>query len=231
MGFSKILMLAAGLALGACAHQPQKNMAAEKLPENQVEAANFSHPIGFSGPGGALSEADKAALDAFLSAQGVGYGDELTLDFNPSDGNWQAKMAAVNAHLKTRGLWVWNASATGSVSNTASASFEVNRYSVITPDCFAMSRETFPKGQTSRWPAFGCTTAHNLGVMVASPQDLVQGKADAGPLAHFATRAIQLYRSRFAIMGWAVEPATSLVKLTSQPRPGEAGSGEDSGGR
>jgi len=231
MRFFTLLLLAGGLTLGGCAHLPQKNMAPERLPENTVEVANFSHLIRFSGPAGTLSEADQAAIDAFLYSQNVSYGDELVLDFNPADSGWQTKMAAVNAHLKTKGLWVWNASATGSVADAASASFEVNRYSVTVPDCFAKSREPYPKGQTFRWPAFGCTNVQNLGVMVASPQDLVQGKPDAGPLAHFATRAIQLYRSRFAIMGWAVVPATSLVELIRQPRTNESGSGEDKGGR
>ena len=225
------LLAAASLALGACAHLPQRNMAPDRLPENKVEAANFSHPIRFSDSGGTLSASEAAALDAFLASQGVAYGDELVLDFNPQDADWQAKMAAVNGHLKTRGLWVWSASATGTVADAASASLEVNRYSVVVPDCYALSRQSYPKGQTFSWPAFGCTTVQNLGVMVASPQDLIQGKPDAGPLAHFATRAIQLYRSRFAIMGWVVVPGGGLVDLLRQPRPDEARSGEDKGGR
>ncbi|HXV73461.1 MAG TPA: CpaD family pilus assembly lipoprotein, partial [Sphingomonadales bacterium] len=227
MRFFPIVSLAAALALAGCAHQPQRNLAPDPLPENTVaEPANFSHLVHFSGPGGTLSETDKAVLNAFISAQGVGYGDELYLDVHPSDVSWQGKLAALNAHLKTRGLWVWNASATGAVTDPATASFEVNRYTVNTPNCFGISQQTFPKGQTSRWPVFGCTTAHNLGVMVASPQDLTKGKPDAGPLAHYATRAIQLYRARFANMGWAVEPASSLVGLTREPRREESHSGE-----
>jgi type IV pilus biogenesis protein CpaD/CtpE len=226
----KLLLVAGSLALGACAHLPQKNMPPEELPKNSVEVTNASHVVQFTGPAGTLSEAEKAALDAFIYNQKVAYGDELVLDFNPADVNWQAKMAAINAHLKTRGLWVWNASATGTVADAATASFEVNHYTAVVPDCRTMSRETYPKGQTWRWPAFGCTTVQNLGVMAAAPQDLVQGKPDAGPHSLFATRAIQLYRSRFAIMGWAVEPATSLVKLQSQPRREDDRPFEDKGG-
>ncbi|MCH8171856.1 MAG: hypothetical protein IIA70_00905 [Proteobacteria bacterium] len=185
----------------ACSNVPQYYKGAISLPKNEVEVANFSHQINFSGEAGALSGADLAAIDNFLNAEGVGYGDQLVLDFAAGDGAWQAKMTAVNNFLKTRGLWVKFASQTGSVSDPGSAALVVNRYSVITPDCAALSRESFVP--TEMWvnKTFGCVTAHNLGVMVANPQDLIEGLPDTIADTRGAVRALELYRENIGSAG------------------------------
>ncbi len=189
-----LIGILAALMGSACSNVPKHYKGAISLPKNEVEVANFSHQINFSGEAGSLSGADMAAMDNFLNAQGVGYGDQLVLDFASGDGAWQAKMAAVNNFLKTRGLWVKFASQTGSVSNPGSAALVVNRYSVITPDCAALSKEAFVP--TEMWvnKTFGCVTAHNLGVMVANPQDWIEGQPDTIADTYGAVRALELYR-------------------------------------
>lgn len=226
----RCVLLALSLGLTACAHQQRQTMAPERLPANVIESPQkYSHVLTFSEPGNVLSESEMHSLQLFLNTYEVGYGDTLSLAVRSDDSAWQKKMAALNAHLKTLGLWVWNVATTDELAATNSVSLQVSRYAVNTPDCYSISQEPFPKGQTSRWPIFGCVTAHNLGLMVANPQDLSVGQSDSGPHAFFATRAIQLFRSRFSVMSWETEPATSLVKLSREERREDARSGEDKG--
>jgi type IV pilus biogenesis protein CpaD/CtpE len=48
---------------------------------------------------------------------------------------------------------------------------------------------------------FGCVTAHNLGIMVANPQDLIEGQPDTIADTYGAVRALQLYRTNFSSLG------------------------------
>ena len=48
---------------------------------------------------------------------------------------------------------------------------------------------------------FGCVTAHNLGVMVANPQDLIEGLPDTIADTHGAVRALELYRENIGSAG------------------------------
>lgn len=226
----RFMLLTLCLGLAACAHQQRRTMEPERLPENVIESPQtYSHVLTFSEPENVLSEGEIDSLEVFLSTNRVGYGDVLSLRVHSADPGWQTKMAALNSYLKTQGLWVWNAEFTDALPGASSVSLQVNRYSVKTPDCYNIGQEPFPKGQTSRWPIFGCITAHNLGMMVATPQDLSVGQPDSGPHAFYATRAIQLFRSRFSVMSWETEPATSLVNLSREERREDARSGEDKG--
>jgi len=193
-----LIGIAAALLGSACSNVPEHYKGAISLPKNEVEVANFSHQINFSGEDGGLSAADKAAMENFLNAQGVRYGDQLVLDFATGDGAWEAKMEAVNNFLKTRGFWVKYAGSTGAVSNSGAAALVINRYSVISPDCKALAEEAFVPTEMWLNKTFGCVTTHNLGVMVANPQDLIEGRPDTVADTFGAVRAVQLYRSKIS---------------------------------
>jgi len=193
-----LIGFAAAFLTSACNNVPDHYKGAISLPKNEVEVANFSHQINFNGEDGGMSAADKAALDNFLNAQGARYGDQLVLDFAAGDGAWKTKMEAVNNFLKTRGFWAKFASSSGAVSNPGTAALVINRYTVITPDCKALSEESFVPTEMWLNKTFGCVTAHNLGMMVANPQDLIEGRPDTNADTFGAVRAIQLYRNKIS---------------------------------
>lgn len=185
------------LALGGCSSsvKPQTYKGALTFPKNEVEMTTTSHTIDF-GMGGSLSDQEKMELEDFLASQGLQYGDQLVLDFAKNDAGWAMKLESVSSFLKTRGYWVKFASQSGAVNNTAQARLNINKYSVIQPDCQALANTTFKPGEMDKNLTFGCITAYNLGAMIANPQDLIEGQPDAGPSTYRSVRALQLYRGR-----------------------------------
>lgn len=216
---TKTILAAAmvGLLGTACATQPTTYKGAIELPKNEVEVTNFSHGVNFSEGSSVLSDAEKAGLDNFIYSQGLGYGDQLVLDFATGDTAWGAKMVAVNNFLKTRGLWVKFATQSGSSSDVNAAVLVVNRYSAITPDCKALAEESFVPGELWTNKTFGCTTAQNLGLMVANAQDLIEGQPDTLPATWGAVRALQIYRSRYSLATFVTGPnALAAFQIQAQ---------------
>ena len=182
----------------ACSQKIEQFKPAYSAPhQNEVTVQEFSHFVNFNGSSESLSEDEKDALDYFLYTQGVGYGDILMVDVYADDPAWGAKMDAINAFLKTRGFWAKQAVQTGGVSDASAAALVVSRYNVTPPDCLAISKEAFVVNSDQKVPLFGCINAHNLGVQVASPRDLLEGQPDALAEPYGASRAIQLYRENY----------------------------------
>ena len=204
--FTLAAVMVALLGSACASDRPTTYKGALELPKNEVEVTNFSHSVNFADGSATLSDAEKAGLDNFVYSQGLGYGDQLVLDFASGDTAWGEKMAAVNNFLKTRGFWVKYATQSGSNSDVNSAALVVNRYSVITPDCVALGEESFVPGELWNNKTFGCVNAHNLGLMVANPQDLIEGQPDTLPATWSAVRAMQMYRSRHSLSFYVVGP-------------------------
>lgn len=224
---TKTILAAVMVALlgSACASDRPTNYkgALDYYPKNEVEVTDFSHAVSFADGSATLSDAEKAGLDNFVYSQGLGYGDQLVLDFATGDTAWGEKMAAVNNFLKTRGFWVKYATQSGSISDVNSAALVVTRYSVITPDCVALAKESFVPGELWENKTFGCVTAHNLGLMVANPQDLIEGQPDTLPATWSAVRAMQIYRSRHSLSFFLIGPqGLALFYRESQEYVGEA---------
>lgn len=195
----KTLVLGLGFAFfgAACENIPEVYKGAMELPHPEVvQSSSVAHPISFSQGSSALSQEEKTALENFIYSQGVQYGDELILEFSDNDRNWMAKMDAITGFLKTKGVWVNFAGQTPEISNSASASLVVNRYTATTPDCLALSRESFVPTELEKNKIFGCVNAHNLAAMVAKPQDLAEGTPDSLPYTYASVRALQLFRAR-----------------------------------
>lgn len=193
-----VVLLAAFLGSACSAQKYEQFQPAFETPhENKVEVSDFNHVVSFNGSSEFMSEDEKVALDYFLYSEGVGYGDILYVDVYGDDPAWGTKMGTINNFLKTRGLWAKQALQTGKVSDSSTAALVVRRYSVISPDCKAISEKAFVVSTDFKFPLHGCITAHNLGVMVANPADLMEGQPDALPEPFGAVRAIQLYREYY----------------------------------
>lgn len=198
----KTIILGLGFALlgSACESLPEVYTGAIELPQPVASVASTSsHQINFGNQSGVLSAQEKSSLNQFIYQAQVSYGDELYFDFAPDDENAWTKKAALDDYLKTIGVWVDGVSQTGNVTNKSTALFVVTRYSVSSPDCKALSQESFVPTELETNKIFGCITAHNLGAHVANPRDLMTGQADTPPVAHASVRAIQLYRAKIGI--------------------------------
>ena len=205
----------AALVVSACngSRMTEVYKGAIDLPKNQVEVISFTHVVDFSGDSSSLTKSEMTGIDNYLYNQGVGYGDQLSLDFATGDGAWQTKLATVNNFLKTRGYWVKYATQSGSITDPGLAALVVNRYSVVTPDCQALAEESFVPTELWTNKTFGCITTHNLGVMVANPQDLIEGQPDTLPVTYAAVRAIQLYRGRIGLSTFTIGDVGDMATL------------------
>lgn len=198
----KTIILSLGFALlgSACESVPEFYKGAIELPKPVASVASTSsHQINFGNQSAVLSAEEKSALNQFIYRSQISYGDELYFDFAPGDENAWTKKAALDNYLKTIGVWVDGVTQTGNVTNNSTAMFVVTRYSVSSPDCKALSRESFVPTELETNKIFGCITAHNLGAHVANPRDLITGQADTIPVAYASTRAIILYRAKFGV--------------------------------
>lgn len=198
----KTIILGLGFALlgSACESVPEFYKGAMELPKPVASVASTSsHQINFGTQSTVLSAEEKSALNQFIYQSQISYGDELIFDFAADDENAWTKKATLDNYLKTIGVWVDGVTQTGNVPNSSTAMFVVTRYSVSSPDCKALSRESFVPTELETNKTFGCITAHNFGAHVANPRDLISGQADTLPVALASVRAIQLYRAKIGV--------------------------------
>jgi len=97
----------------------------------------------------------------------------------------------------------------------------VGRYAVTLPPCPNWSsppNATYTNAHTSNW---GCAAATNLGLMVASPANLVSGRALAPADAAITSNAVRLY------LADKVKPPPTP---TASPFAATTGGGGDTGG-
>jgi len=156
------------LTLAACAPDWSP---VESPKANQVRYVEFRHKL-----------ADGAALDEFLARIDAGYGDRATIVADAR------RAEPVAARLRRLGL-------APVVRSGDTPELIVGRHIVTPPAC--PNWTSMPAADwTNRPPSqFGCATAANLGLMVADPGDLVQGRA--APLwdGEAATLGVQRYRA------------------------------------
>ena len=163
-------VIAAALLLSLSACAPDWSPV-EAPKANQVRYVEFRHQL-----------ADTGALEEFLARIDAGYGDRVTIVAEP----WRAEPVA--ARLRRLGL-------APVIRNGDKPELIVGRHIVTPPACPDWTSQ--PQADwTNRPPSqFGCATAANLGLMVADPGDLVQGRP--APLwdGDAATLAVQRYRT------------------------------------
>ncbi|MBV8131009.1 MAG: hypothetical protein JO282_00660, partial [Alphaproteobacteria bacterium] len=99
------------------------------------------------------------------------------------------------------------------------ASVSIGRYAVTLPTCPNWSQPPNADFSNAYSSNYGCADATNLGLMVASPADLVSGRPLTGTEAQPAVNAVQRY-------------FTDRVKTPPNPTPSPfaGGGGGDSGG-
>ena len=192
---AKLLVSAVALtAAAACVPDAANYSSAENLKRNEVQMVRLTHQLRFSADG-TLTSAETAGLNQFLNQNGIRYGDILSLDVGDIDGgNWQS---TVHQTLLARGLKLDPRTVvSGPVPPIGAAVLVVDRYVVSLPDCNNNAQEPSDDWANQRSPNYGCSTQALLGLMVANPQDLVQGKNDDGPNAKAATTAVETHAAR-----------------------------------
>ena len=166
-------------------------------PDNMVEVITLGHLVSFSEGQAGLDPEARSELAGFVRMNRIGRDDRIFVQ--PPEGTARplttARVTAVTAEFARLGLVTLESAGLGASAMDADLGAGeigvlVTRAVVIPPDC------TQPQPAPTLRPAqpWGCFVNTSLGMMVADPMDLVEGR-DLGPAdGEHASAALRRYR-------------------------------------
>jgi pilus assembly protein CpaD len=184
----RLAVLPLMLGLAACAAEYSKSEAPDTL---RVDGAESRLSIAFAGGSDRLAAGETARLDRMVVAGAIRPADRVEVAVSGSPGLAERRAAAISRELLRYGIVTQTAVIGAVPANHAIVS--VGRFAVTLPTCPNWSQSLdydFTNAYTSN---YGCANATNLGLMVASPGDLVSGRSFSGPDAQPAAAAVQRY--------------------------------------
>jgi pilus assembly protein CpaD len=174
-------------------------------PMPRVEQVPVRHVVHFLPGADIMTAADRVALASFLASNGIGRGSQVAVSVvspDPATGIRAAnRLQAVSETLNRMGVaTVVQPAATdtgGSMALGQADDIAVVAYSlaVLPTECPGYTTPVQIDESNRPVPVFGCSNAANLGMMVANPEDLVQGRTLAPADAEAAKLSIQRYRT------------------------------------
>jgi pilus assembly protein CpaD len=202
------------LLISACATDYSKSEAPNNL---RVDGAETRIDLDFAPGSSRLTRAN--AIQELVTAGRIRAADRVTVAASGPPGLAEQRTAAISRELLRYGIV-----ADASPSQTAPpnhAILGIGRYAVSLPPCPNWSSPPtaeYTNAHNSNW---GCAAAVNLGLMVASPADLVSGRS-LGPAEGMpAVSAVQRY-----LNDKVKQPPTP----TASPFAASTGGGGDGGG-
>ena len=212
----RLVALPLMLGLAACAAEYSKSEAPDTL---RVDGAESRLSIAFAGGSDRLTVGEAARLDRMVVSGTIRPADRVQIAASGPPGLAERRAAAISRELLRYGI-VTQTLPLGSVpANHAIVS--VGRYAVTLPTCPNWSQSLSYDFSNAFTSNYGCANATNLGLMVASPGDLVSGRQFSGADAQPATAAVQRYLTD------RVKPPPTP---TASPFGGGDGGGDSGGG-
>jgi len=175
----------------------------QQLPptvENHAEAIVFQQGVFFNDRSGVLDREGRKAIDQLLNEADPDPGTVVSLTTGTGSSAGYDRVAlqrleAVRLALADRGYEAILGSAP-SVPAPGIAGNEVRlsltKFMPILPDC--EQPQPMQPHRPDYAGAFGCTSAHNLGIMVANPEDLVRGQTLQPADGEATARSVERYR-------------------------------------
>jgi pilus assembly protein CpaD len=188
------LLLIAAASVAGCSYHAQ----AGDLADRGVEAVNTpvvtraDYVFDAAAPGGLLSPAEKARLDAWFRGLELGYCDSIYVDAPYADSaRYEIAQVAGNYGMMLEP----GAPVTAGAVAPGTVRVIVSRTRAEVAGCPNWSVPSQPNYNNRMMSNFGCGVNSNLAAMVANPEDLVHGRE--GGLGNNAagTKAVILYRS------------------------------------
>jgi pilus assembly protein CpaD len=211
-----LIVAALILALAACATDYSKSEAPNNL---RVDGAESRVDVAFAPGSARLAAGEAARLDRLVAMGIMRPADRITIAAAGPPRLADQRAAALSSALLAYGI-VAEALPLGPVAANH-AIIGIGRYTVTLPPCPNWSSPPtaeYTNAHNSNW---GCAAATNLGLMVASPADLVSGRTLGPAEGQPAVNAVQRYM-------------TDRVKQppapTASPFAASTSSGGDTGG-
>jgi pilus assembly protein CpaD len=205
-------LIAAALALGlaACASEYTESEAPKHLT---LSDATAHVDVRFAGGSSQLVARDAGRLQALAASGAIDPSDVVTVSPGGPPALARDRVRSVAAVLLPYRIVVSQRQLAGVPPDRAI--IQTGRYLVSLPPCPNWSKWSTLDMTNAHASNFGCTTANNLGMMVASPADLVGGRpvglADALP----AVAAVNRYRTDNVQL-----PAAATVGPIGAPQTG-----------
>jgi pilus assembly protein CpaD len=213
----RLVVLSLTLGLAACAAEYSKSEAPAQL---RVDGADSRRELVFAAGSAYLSPSELRKIDGWVLSGSIRPADRVEIAAAGPRGLAQQRAGAISRELLRYGVVTQTLALDTVPGNHAIVS--IGRYAVTLPDCPNWSQSLAADFTNAVSSNYGCATATNLGLMVASPADLVSGRPLTGTNAPVAVNAVQRY-------------FTDRVKPPPNPTPspfsgGGGGGGGDSGG-
>ena len=176
------------LGLAACVTEYSKSEAPDQL---RVEGAESRRELAFA-PGSAnLAQGELRKLDAWVLSGSIRPADRVAVAAAGPPRLAEQRTAAVSRELLRYGIVTQTLALDAVPANGAILS--VGRYAVTLPTCPNWSQSLSYEFTNAFSSNYGCANAINLGLMVASPGDLVSGRSLTGADAQLAAEAVKRY--------------------------------------
>ncbi|MBV8936720.1 MAG: hypothetical protein JO095_13065 [Alphaproteobacteria bacterium] len=176
------------LALAACATDYSKSEAPNNL---RVDGSESRVEVAFAPGSARLAAGEAARLDRLVATGVIRPADRITIAAAGPPRLANQRAAAVSSALLAYGIVAETQPLGPAPANHAIIG--IGRYTVTLPPCPNWSSPPtaeYTNAHNSNW---GCAAATNLGLMVASPADLVSGRTLAPTDGQPAVNAVQRY--------------------------------------
>jgi pilus assembly protein CpaD len=176
------------LGLAACVTEYSKSEAPTAL---QVDGAQSRVEIAFAGGSDRLAPSEAGRLDRLVLAGNIRPADRVAIAAAGAPGLAARRAAAISSELLRYGIVASAQSLETPPPNRAIVA--VGRYTVTLPACPNWSESLAVEFTNDFSSYYGCANTTNLGLMVASPADLVSGRTLAPADAQPAVAAVERY--------------------------------------
>ena len=184
--YSVLLPLLLGLA--GCAAEYSKSEAPTTL---QVDGTQSRVEIAFAPGSYRLAAGEARRLDRLVLDGNIRPADRVAIVASGPPGLAERRSAAISSELLRYGIVASIVALDTVPANRAIVS--VGRYTVTLPTCPNWSESLAAEFTNALSSNYGCANATNLGLMVASPADLVSGRALAPADGQPAVAAVERY--------------------------------------
>jgi pilus assembly protein CpaD len=217
--YFRLVALPLMLGLSACAAEYSKSEAPDTL---RVDGAESRRELAFAAGSANLSPSELRKIDGWVLSGSIRPADRVAIAAAGPPGLAEQRAAAISGELLRYGIVATPLALDRVPANRAIVS--VGRFAVTLPSCPNWSESLsydFTNAFTSN---YGCANTTNLGLMVASPGDLVSPLPSTGTEAQPAAAAVQRY------MTDRVKPPPTPTATPFGGGGGGGGGGGDSGG-
>jgi pilus assembly protein CpaD len=210
------------LWLAACVTEYSKSEAPTAL---QVDGAQSRVEIAFAPGSERLAAGEARRLDRLVLDGNIRPADRVAIAAAGPPGLAERRAAAISSELLRYGIVARTLTLDAVPANRAIV--EVGRYTVTLPACPNWSQSLAVDFTNAFSSYYGCANATNLGLMVASPADLVSGRTLAPADGQPAVAAVERYMNDRVKQPPA--PTASPFAASTGGESGGAGGGAGAG--